>query len=186
MIERFARPYADALFATAGSVDEVRGVRAELGRFADALENVPALRQMIANPGIPREAKQATLREVSGQLGLGNLAGKFLDTLLSNQRLQSLPVVIGAIDELIHRKSGVQRALITSATDLSSDQQSRLRELLESSLGGRIKLEIRIDESLLGGFVAQVGSERYDVSLKGELERMASHLAGSAQEAATA
>lgn len=184
MIERFARPYADALFSTAGSADEVRGVRAELGRFAEALETVPALRQMIANPGIPREAKQATLREVTGQLGLGSLTGRFLDTLLGNRRLQSLPSVIEAIDELLDRKSGVQRALITSATELSAEQQGRLRELLESSLGGKVELEVRVDERLLGGFVAQVGSERYDVSLKGELERMASHLAGSAQEAA--
>ena len=80
----------------------------------------------------------------------------------------------------------MQRALVTSATELKRrSAEPACKDLLESSLGGKVELEVRVDESLLGGFVAQVGSERYDVSLKGELERMASHLAGSAQEAAT-
>lgn len=179
MIDRFARPYADALFSVAGSVDAVREVRGELGRFAEALDLVPSLRQMVANPGIPREAKQTTLREITGHLGVGALASRFLDTLLSNQRLQSLGSILAAVDELLDRKLGVQRAVITAASELSDDQRGRLRQLLESSLGGSVELEVHVDASLLGGFVAQVGSERYDVSLKGELDRMADHLADS-------
>lgn len=180
MIDRFARPYADALFSVAGSVDTVREVRGELGRFADALDSVPSLGQMVANPGIPREAKQTTLDQISGQMGLSPLTTRFLGTLLGNQRLQSLSSILGAVDELLDRKLGVQRAVITSATELNDDQRGRLQQLLESSLGGKVELEVNVDSSLLGGFVAQVGSERYDVSLKGELDRMADHLADSA------
>ena len=56
---------------------------------------------------------------------------------------------------------------------LSGDQEVRLKQLLEGSLGKTVEVEVAVDQDLLGGFVVQVGSDRYDVSLKGELERMA-------------
>ncbi len=103
MIERFARPYADALLTASGSVQSFQDVRKELGAIASAMGELPALSQMVSNPGIPLEAKQATLTEITTKMGLGSLASKFLHTLLSNQRLAKLPEVLSAVDELLDR-----------------------------------------------------------------------------------
>ena len=46
------------------------------------------------------------------------------------------------------------------------------------SLGKRIILEEQVDHTLLGGFVAQVGSFILDGSLDGQLGRMRERLAG--------
>ncbi len=184
MIERFARPYADALFSVADSTDDVAAIRRELGGFAQAMADAPSLGQMVANPGIPREAKEATLQELAGKMGLGRITSNLLETLLRNQRLPQLGAVLDAIDDRLDRSLGIMRATVTSASQLSGDQEARLKELLESKLGAKVEIDVTVDASLLGGFVAQIGSDRYDVSLKGELDRMASHLAGSAEEAA--
>lgn len=186
MIERFSRPYADSLFTAAGSVEAAAAARTELATFAAAMEELPRLRQTVANPGIPREAKLATLHEIGDKLGLSRLSSRFLELLLDNQRLVHLPQVLEALGDLLDEKLGVERASVTSAFELTADQQSRLKALLERSLGTSVELEISVDPELLGGFVLLLGSVRYDVSLQGELEQMAGHLAGSADEAATA
>jgi F0F1-type ATP synthase delta subunit len=43
----------------------------------------------------------------------------------------------------------------------------------------QIKLKLSVDNSLIGGFVAQIGSKIIDNSVKGQLKQMASYLGAS-------
>src|SRR3546814_21008598 len=66
---------------------------------------------------------------------------------------------------------GVVRAEVTTAHPISSDQEQRLRATLESMLEQQVKITMGLDPRLLAGFVARVGSRRYDASLSGQIER---------------
>ncbi len=54
----------------------------------------------------------------------------------------------------------------------------RLAARLEGILGKHIIVEEQVDQTLLGGFIAQVGSFILDGSLDGQLGRMRERLAG--------
>ena len=43
-----------------------------------------------------------------------------------------------------------------------------------------IKLNIKVDASLIGGFTVQLGSKIIDTSLKGQLTKLSSYLGASA------
>ena len=43
----------------------------------------------------------------------------------------------------------------------------------------QIKLKLTVDESLIGGFIIQVGSKIVDSSIKGQLRKLASYLGAS-------
>ena len=101
----------------------------------------------------------------------------FVDLLLENYRLVHLSGILEVVDELIDRRLGVVRARVTSAATLEEDQQRRLASALEEKLGQTVDLRVAVDEDLLGGFVALVGSERYDASVRGQLERLGAALA---------
>ena len=64
-----------------------------------------------------------------------------------------------------------------SAVALTDQEKQELSARLERALGKRILLEERVDSTLLGGFVAQVGSLILDGSLDGQLARMRQRLA---------
>lgn len=177
MILPFARPYAQALLKQAGSNDEAQAVRSDLANFAEAMAKVPGIAEMAANPAVPMETKKSVTADISDQLGLGKMARNFVDLLLGNYRLAYLPEILETIDELLNRRLGRAVAEVTSAHPLDEGQRESLKKVLEQKFGKSIELRLEVDPELLGGFVALVGSDRYDVSLRGQLNRLNSNMA---------
>ena len=55
---------------------------------------------------------------------------------------------------------------------LTEDEPRRLKRALEKRTGRTIRLECRVDESLLGGLVVAMGGEVLDGSLKHRLKEI--------------
>lgn len=179
MIRKFARPYAKAALAQAGDLAAAESLLEGLRSFQKAMEEVPSLGVAVSNPGVPPETKRAVVREIAEKIGVSDLALRLLDLLVQNYRLTGLPDIVEAVDELVRRQAGVVTAQVTSAAQLSDQQVEQLRTVLEKALGKKVQLDVAVEEGLLGGFVAQVGSRRYDVSLRGQLSRMADQMAAA-------
>lgn len=177
MIRRFARPYAQALLAVAGGIDEAVAVRDQLRALKDAMEAVPGIGKMAANPAVPMEGKRRILRQLAERLGLGDLALRFVELLLSNYRLRYLPVVVEALEAEVNRRLGVATARVTTAHPLDDEETERLRSALAGKLDRRVELELAVDPALIAGFRARVGSTLYDASLQGQLDRLAERMA---------
>ena len=176
MIQRFARPYADALLKVAGTTAEATTVRDQLRGLRDAMNQVPGIAKMTANPAIPMEHKRRILQEIGGGLGLGDLAFRFVFLLLSNYRLHHLPAVVEALEAELNRRLGVATAEVTSAQPLADEDTERLRAVLARRLDRKVDLKLTVDPALIAGFKARVGSTLYDASLRGQLDRLASRL----------
>ena len=176
MSRRFARPYAKALLATAAGDDAAKDVRRQLRLFVEAAEQVPGLNKMASNPAIPAEVKERVLAEVCGILELERLARSFLLLLMKNYRLIHLEAILEAFDQILNRRLGVVTAEVTSAQPLDEDRRVRLQAVLARILQQDVELTLRTDPKLLGGFVARIGSYRYDASVDGQLGRLAASL----------
>lgn len=177
MIQRFARPYADALLKVAGSTDEAIAVRDRVRDLVAAMEAVPAVAKMAADPAVPQEAKRRVVQELGGRLGFDDLTFRFVLLLLSNYRLHHLPAVLAALEAELNRRLGVAIAEVTTATALDDDEAERLRAALTEMLDREVVLELAVDPALIAGFRARVGSTLYDASLSGQLDRLTTRLA---------
>lgn len=177
MILRFARPYAQALLKTAKSDQEAARDREELRRFARAMKEVPQISRLASNPAIPMDHKREAVQQIAERLALGRRARSFVGLLLSNYRLGFLPEILEVLDQLLNRRLGVVRAEVTSAQELDAGQRERLERTLETRLDKKIELRLQVDPRLIGGFVAHLGSDRYDASLRGQLDRLGARLA---------
>lgn len=176
MIQRFARPYADALLKVAGTTAEATVVRDELRALRDAMDQVPGIAKMAANPAVPMEHKRNIVRDIGGRLGLGDLAFRFVFLLLSNYRLQHLPAVVEALEAKLNRRLGIATAEVTAAHALEAEDAERLRAVLAERLDREIDLRLAVEPALIAGFKARVGSTLYDASLSGQLDRLAGRL----------
>jgi F-type H+-transporting ATPase subunit delta len=177
VIVRFARAYAKAFLDTAGGTAAAGAALDDLRRFAQAMEQVPRIAAMAQSPGIPQGVKQSAIAQIAESLALGRLARSLLDLLVENYRLVHLPAIVEAVEELLHRRLGVVKARVTAADPIDPEQVARLEAVLGGALGKSVELEVAVDGELLGGFVAQVGSRRYDGSLRGQLDRLSRQLA---------
>jgi F-type H+-transporting ATPase subunit delta len=176
VIQRFARPYADALLKVAGTTEQAIAVRDQLRALCEAMDQVPGIAKMAANPAVLMEDKRRILREIGGLLGLGDLALRFVFLLLSNFRLQHLPAVVEVLEAEVNRRLGVAVAEVTTAQPLDPEEAERLRGVLGKRLDLDVDLKVAVDASLIAGFTARVGSTLYDASLSGQLDRLASRL----------
>lgn len=177
MIRRFARPYAQALLRTAGSLEATVAVRDELAAFRRAMEEVPGIARMAANPAVPSEVKERVVEQVAEAVGASPLARRFLALLLRNYRLGQLPAVVDTLEDLLNRRLGIAIAEVTTAEALSEAERNELEKTLERLLDRDVELKLAVDPALMAGFVARVGSDLYDASLRGQLHRLASRMA---------
>ena len=177
MSQRFARPYAKATLAAAGSLETGQQLQADLERFTEAAREVPAIQRMAANPAVPREVKEQTLAEICRCLDIGPLTSSLIQLLARNFRLAHVDAVLGAVGEILDRRLGVSTAEVITAQPLADSQEARLRQVLGDMLEQQVRLTTSTRPELLAGFVARIGSRRYDASLNGQLERMATTLA---------
>jgi F-type H+-transporting ATPase subunit delta len=177
MSRRFARPYAKALLDAAGTTGSAVEMREELARFVDVTRRVPEIQKMAQNPAVPRRVKEEVLREIAARLAIGPLVRSLIELLERNYRLGQVAEVLDAIDQILDRRLGVVRADVVTAHPLSAEQEQRLRATLESMLEQQVKLTLGQDKRLIAGFVARIGSRRYDASLNGQIDRLADTLA---------
>ncbi|MBK5936315.1 MULTISPECIES: F0F1 ATP synthase subunit delta [Halorhodospira] len=176
MAERstLARPYARAVFELAG--DDATEREAWSRRLAAVAEvvQVPQLASLLTHPRISAEELAGTVCEAAGDIGQ---AGKnFVRLLASNRRLQYAPEVARVYEQLRAEAEGIVDVEVLSATQLEDAQQERLAEALRKRLGREVRLQTRIDESLIGGAIIRAGDTTIDGSVKGKLARLSSAL----------
>ena len=176
MIRRFARPYAKAIFEVSASPEKANALRAELEKFEQARAGAPELQQLYANPGVEYAAKNKVTHAIATRLGMSDLAGKVLDVLVRNRRVNDLGAIVEALAQMVRDATGTLAADVRSAQALSNQEIAELRQTLEKKFGKRVEVKVTTDPSLLGGFVAKVGSEIYDASIAGKIEKLRTSL----------
>jgi F-type H+-transporting ATPase subunit delta len=176
MIRRFARPYARAIIDVAGAPQRANTIRAELDRFEQARRESVELQEVFANPGIDMAAKFNIAHAIASRLGLSDLTGKVLEVLIRNHRINDLASVIDALATMINDQLNVTIADVRSAHKLSEQEIAQLRKTLEQKFGKRVEVRVETDPSLLGGFVAKVGSEIFDASVAGKIHKFREQL----------
>ena len=176
MIRRFARPYARAIIDVAGSPQRANTIRAELDRFEQARRESVELQEVFANPGIDISAKFKIAHAIASRLGLSDLTGKVLEVLIRNHRANDLASVVDALATMINEQLNVAIADVRSAHKLSEQEIAQLRKTLEQKFGKRVEVRVETDPSLLGGFVARVGSEIFDASVVGKIHKFREQL----------
>ena len=176
-MNRLARPYAQALIGAAGSLDEAETIQSELSEFLEMTQQVPALATMAVSPSVPIEAKQKVLEAVADAASFLPLTRRFLNALLTRHRLGYLGEILAGLTEMVNAERGVVVATVQSAEPLSGDASQRLASVLASRLGKQVELDLNVNPKLLAGFVVRIGSNYYDASVKGQLDRLTADLA---------
>ena len=171
MIRRFARPYARAIMDVVQSPDRAAALLEELRRFEQTRRGSAELHDLYANPAMEMNAKAGVTHTIAQKLGLSDMAVKVLDVLLHNHRLNELAAINEALAELIRQATGTVAAEVRAAQQPSPAEIEELKRTLEKKVGRKVELAVNVDPALLGGFVAKIGSEVYDASVAGKINK---------------
>ena len=152
-------------------------MREGLEDVVTAAAEVPELRELLRNPQLDPRARAAALEDV---LALGDqLLRNFLLVLVDKGRIGELEVIAEEFERLVAEQEGVLSAELTTAVELSDDDERRLLKQIEDASGRKVEATRRVDPGLIGGIVLQVGSYRLDASVRGRLDRLRRALVGA-------
>ena len=172
--------YARALVDLAIESEEADQIGEQLEQVSRILEESPSWKSLLERPDLDREERLLILGPLLDVLAIKGLARRFLLLLLQKKRLRSLPSICRRYRELLDFQQRRVRVVLSVPFPLAAEELTPLKDALAERIGKEVILSQREDVSLLGGWVAQIGtSELWDASIRGELARMKLKLLGS-------
>ena len=167
-----ARPYAEALFQSAGTGSAA--LTAQVQAIAGVAANAE-LRQFADNPkALASQVFDLVVHVTAGVAGdaLDPKVSNLLRTVIDNGRLQALPEIAAQFHALVNAASGVSEALIQSAYPIDAGQLAEVSAALEKRFGRKLNPTVTLMPELIGGIRVVVGDEVLDTSVKARLEQM--------------
>ncbi len=171
-----ARPYAKAVFALAREQGKLDAWLSGVALAATVVTNA-RVAPLLTNPSVTAADLAALVNEIAGG-ELGANGQDFFKVLAVNRRLGYLPEIAAIFAHLKSESEKSVDVLVTSAVELSADQQKKLAAAVEKRLARTVRLHTKLDPSLIGGAVLRADDLVIDGSLKGRLNRLENELAG--------
>jgi F-type H+-transporting ATPase subunit delta len=176
VLSKVAVPYAEALLDLAKSNDSLKETTNDMNIVSQFLANSSDLKKFLGNPLITKDAKKNVVKDILGEQIDGSTL-KFLLLLVERGRIEVLEQIAQKFLELSFKQESIEIAKITSSIQLSAQQQKDIAEKLKVITGAKqIKLALKVDPALIGGFTIEIGSKMIDTSIRGQLKQISSLL----------
>ncbi len=164
-----ASRYATAVFELARDGNALDTLERDIETLEASLSDSADFRDLVHSPVYSREQQGNAIGAIASKMGLTDMLANTLRLMASKRRLFVLPQLLAGLRARIADAKGEVTAEVRAATALTADQEKALAEALKSSVGKDVKMNVTVDESLIGGLVVKVGSKMIDTSIRSKL-----------------
>ncbi|MCA2009945.1 F0F1 ATP synthase subunit delta [Pararhodobacter sp. CCB-MM2] len=164
-----ANRYATAVFDLAKESSALAALEADLDTLEAALNDSADLRGVLTSPVYSREELAKAVSALAAKMNLSQSTAGALGMMAQNRRLFALPALIAELRRMIADEKGEVTADVTSAQVLTKAQADQLAATLKERVGKKVKLNVAVDEALIGGLIVKVGSKMIDTSIRSKL-----------------
>jgi F-type H+-transporting ATPase subunit delta len=168
-----ARPYAKAAFDFAVEANAIESWLEQLS-FAAQVSQDNTIQTYLSGDVSVEQAITLFLNVCGEQVE--SKGQNFLKILAENHRLLALPQVLEQFCELKAEYEKTVNVDVTSAVELESTQTETLSTALEKRLARKVKLNCKVDKSIISGLIIQAGDMVIDGSVQGKLNRLSQSL----------
>lgn len=167
------RRYAQAIFDLALENDHVEQWGEDLEVVAEVFGD-GEFNALLKHADMPAADKLKATATVLANIN--PLVRNLVDLLVSKNSVDSILGVYSGYTELLDRHLGRQRVEITTAVPLESAESDRVSSFVTGLIRSEVVLTTKVDESILGGLVIQIGDRLLDGSTKARLDGLRNRL----------
>ncbi|MGD2124612.1 MAG: ATP synthase F1 subunit delta [Desulfobacteraceae bacterium] len=167
---KVSKRYAKALLSIGQEDGRFQQYGEELFDFSKICENNKELLGVISNPIFAIEDRKRILHAVLEKSNYSGIIRSFLNLLLDKERIGAIKEISDYYERLTDEVSNIARAEVITPRPLKGGAQTRLEKVLEEMTAKKVKMEIKEDESLIGGIIVRVGDLVLDGSIKAQLQ----------------
>lgn len=172
--------YAHAFASVVSSQNlDSAAVQQQINDFRGTFQGSRELREVLADPAIPKEQKLKVLDAIAQKVGMFSQVRNLIAVIMDHDRLGDLGEILDEYAIIADENAGLSEAEIVSAHALNDEDRAQLESQVSKLAGGRIRATYRQDPSLLGGAVVRIGSTVYDGSIRAQLDRLKQQLVGA-------
>lgn len=169
---RVASRYVKSLLGLAVEQGVLEDVHKDMLLFSKTCRENRSFTAMLRSPVIRHENKRGILRKLfSGKVNKLTMAT--LDIITSKNREPILPAIALEFHNAYNIYKGIGKAYLT--TTIPADKELlKIMEGISKKLTGKaiVELQTNVDNSLIGGFILNVGDRQIDASVKSKLKKL--------------
>lgn len=169
---RIANRYAKSILELAIEQNELGRVSEDIDYLREAFKGHD-LYNLIKSPIIDKSKKLAIFTKIfEGKLS--SLTTKFLERVIGKGRESVIPEMISSFTEQYNDRKGIVAATLTTTSSMNQATLEGLKQKINTLVGEdkQLTLEVKQDDSLIGGYVLEFEDKRFDASVKYKLDNI--------------
>ncbi len=171
---KIATRYALALLELATEQNCIAAVKNDMEYLVATSNENPDFLAFLKSPIINPDKKQSVLEEIFN--AFETLSSKFVALITKSRRESDLPEIAASFLAQLKEKQGIVPITITSAVALTEETKNHILDKVGAITKGELEVSEKVDASLIGGFVVNMGDFRLDASTDSQLTRLRQEL----------
>ena len=169
---RLAARYAKSLIDLAIEKDQLEAVHNDMLFLQQAIRGSRELANLLKSPIINSDKKDKILDAITAGK-VSTITATFNKLLLSKGRESYLPEIVTAFIDQYKEYKGIQTVKLTTAVPVTEEVKKAIMDKISADRHLKnIELVTAVDESLIGGFVLEIGDELVDGSIAFDLKNI--------------
>ncbi|GAB1347862.1 F0F1 ATP synthase subunit delta [Ignavibacteriales bacterium] len=168
---KVAVKYASTLYSSIDSVPNFEKIYQDAEGILSVFDENSNLKRIIGIPVFKDSDKLAILLKIfSGKID-ESLTG-FIEFLAKKERISNTYEIFEAFLKVSDKARGYQKVEISSAFEFGSEESEKIQKELEEYFKCKLKVTVKTDPGLVGGFVARTDEIIIDASVKNQLNKL--------------
>ena len=173
------RDLTEALIESSKELSKLDKVTADMSDFFEVAKSSDELRNILWSTTFELVERKAITADISAKRGYDGLTANFLNLVIELDKFKSLIKSEQTFMGRLMKASGRIRAQVTTASEPSEEELSRIKSALTKAAGNDVEVTTNVDPDILGGVVAKIEDRVYDGSIKTQLDRIGGLLSES-------
>lgn len=173
---RISVRYARALFQLSQEQGCEEAVYDGLTRFAhNYMLAIAQFNEVLADPIVAKEEKVKLMEMAVGE-PLHDTLKQFMAFVADQKRENKMPLIAMKFMEMYRAKHHILSTQVTTATELPEATYDKIKAFVKQAFDAEAEIDVKIDPSLIGGFILDIENNRMDASVAGQLNALKNRL----------
>lgn len=169
---KISKRYAKALLGLGQEDGRYQEYGKNLQEFADFCRDNPEFFRAVSSQIFSIEDRRKVLEFALERVRFADVVKNFLRLLLDKNRIQAVVEISDHYRKLTDEISGITSAEVITARPLKKEVVKELEGALVTLTSKKVRMEVKEDETLIGGVVVKLGDLVLDGSVRAQLESL--------------
>lgn len=162
MVRNNLKSYAIAIFALAKDKNQQQLFFDQINQIDQAILSNSDFNKVISSRTISKKQRQEVVYEILSELGFDRTIIHWVWAIIDDNNFHNFHYIFKEVDKLHQQIFHITKVTITSASQLSEAQLSKIKNALVNALHCDVELIVKIKPEVIGGLKIQINNKTYN------------------------